>query len=208
MFTGLINTIGHVGRISTLGDGLEMEIKTPPKYSDNIKMGDSICINGVCSTAVSISKTGIVVQYLKETLLKTTMGSLSVHDSVNLELCLTLNTKLGGHLVSGHVDDTGKITDLITHDPWTIMNISYASEWAHCLIPKGSIAIDGISLTIVDLSDHSFSCHLIPHTTATTNLSQKKIGDAVNLEFDQIGKYIHRIMTTLSPSIGSPPPSI
>ena len=111
---------------------------------------------------------------------------------VNLEPCLTLSTKLGGHLVSGHIDERGKITSLENDGTWAVIKISFSSNFAPYIIAKGSIAIDGISLTVVDITDTWFSCHLIPHTINQTSLKTKSSGDFVNLEFDQVGKYLHR----------------
>ena len=198
MFTGLVQATGNIQTRSLLGNGIECSIQAPSGFVSDIAIGDSINVNGVCSTAISKTDTTFTVQYLEETLAKTTMDSIKESDIVNLEPCLTLATKLGGHLVSGHIDDTGTIQSL-THDgEWAFIKINYNSYFAPYLIPKGSIAIDGISLTVVDVAEDWFSCHLIPHTIANTSLQAKSDGDLVNLEFDQVGKYLYRFHTLFS----------
>ena len=192
MFTGLIKEIGRIESITPLGNGREVMIGCSEAFSNDTEIGDSISINGVCSTVIEQTSIQFTVQFLEETLNKTSMNSIAINDKVNLEPCLTLQTKLGGHLVSGHVDDRGTIQSIKNDGQWAIMTISYDELFAPFLIPKGSIAIDGISLTIVDLSNTTFSCHLIPHTQENTNLHTKAEGDLVNLEFDQVGKYLYR----------------
>ncbi len=192
MFTGLIKEVGLIKSIQQLGNGLDVEIECSTDFANDIIIGDSISVNGVCSTAIKKTTSSFIVQYLEETLKKTTMSIIKETDIVNLEPCLTLQTKLGGHLVSGHVDDKGKITNF-THDgEWGVITISFNESFAPFIIPKGSIAIDGISLTVVDANKNSLSCHLIPHTQENTNLHKKAIGDYINLEFDQVGKYLFR----------------
>ena len=192
MFTGLIKDIGTIASIEPLGNGKEASIECSFDFLLEASIGDSISINGVCSTITQKTPTQFTVQFLKETLNKTTMKSIRPNDKVNLEPCLTLQTKLGGHLVSGHVDDTGTIQSIEKDGEWSIIAIKYDARFSHYLIPKGSIALDGISLTVVDLSNQHFTCHIIPHTLENTNLHTKKPGDTINLEFDQVGKYLHR----------------
>ena len=192
MFTGLIKEVGHIKRIEPLGHGKEATIQCSEEFSADSAIGDSIGINGVCSTIITKTSRSFTVQFLEETLRKTTMGTIQETEKVNLEPCLTLQTKLGGHLVSGHVDDTGTIQTIDNDGKWAIITITYDAKFAPFLIPKGSIAMDGISLTVVDLTNTTFSCHLIPHTQENTNLHTKQPGDKINLEFDQVGKYLHR----------------
>ena len=192
MFTGLVQTTGSIQSISKLGSGIECTIQAPSNFIADITIGDSINVNGICSTAISKKESIFTVQYLEETLIKTTMKSIKETDTVNLEPCLTLSTKLGGHLVSGHIDDTGTIISISHDGEWAVININFNQKFAPYLIPKGSIAIDGISLTVVEVTDTWFSCHLIPHTITHTSLQHKSDGDLVNLEFDQVGKYLHR----------------
>lgn len=192
MFTGLITATGTVSNITQLGKGLEVDISCNNAFSSDISIGDSINVNGVCSTAISKTDSSFKVQYLEETLNKTTMSLIKEKDIVNLEPCLTLQTKLGGHLVSGHIDDTGTISSFEKDGQWAVIKIDYNQQFAPFIIPKGSIAIDGISLTVVDAEISRLSCHLIPHTQENTSLKTKKSGDKINLEFDQIGKYLYR----------------
>ena len=192
MFTGLVQETGILQHIKPLGSGIECTIESTPKFISDINIGDSININGICSTAISKTNNTFNVQYLEETLTKTTMKHAIKSDIVNLEACLTLSTKLGGHLVSGHIDDTGTIESLTYDGEWAVIKIKFNSIFTQYLIPKGSIAIDGISLTVVDVEKNWFSCHLIPHTINNTSLKNKTAGDYVNLEFDQVGKYLYR----------------
>lgn len=192
MFTGLIKEVGHIKHIKPLGNGKEATIQCSEEFSTDSAIGDSISINGVCSTVTTKTATSFTVQFLEETLKKTTMGTIQETEKVNLEPCLTLQTNLGGHLVSGHVDDTGTIQSIDNDGQWAIITIEYNETFAPFLIPKGSIAMDGISLTVVDLTNTTFSCHLIPHTLENTNLHTKQPGNIINLEFDQVGKYLVR----------------
>ncbi len=192
MFTGLVQSIGEIENISDLGNGKEMIISCTPDFSNDIQIGDSISVDGVCSTAITKSKSNFTVQYLEETLKKTTMKLMQKGSSVNLEPCLTPTTKIGGHIVTGHVDDTGKIKSLDYDGEWAVIKISFQKKFRPFLISKGSIAINGISLTVVDVTNSWFSCHLIPHTISNTSLKDKFVGDQVNLEFDQVGKYLYQ----------------
>lgn len=192
MFTGLVQSLGRVVAITPLGSGCEVVVSCDSEFSKDHVIGDSISLNGVCSTVVECKKGQFRVQYLEETLKKTTMGCLTVDDVINLEHCCLPTTKLGGHIVSGHVDDTGTILSFDFDGQWAVLTVSFQKKFAPFLIEKGSIAIDGISLTIVDVFSDRFTCHLIPHTIEQTVLHQKKVTDLVNLEFDQIGKYLYR----------------
>ncbi|MFC1771432.1 riboflavin synthase [Candidatus Margulisiibacteriota bacterium] len=188
MFTGIIQELGSILSVKSLSEGLEITSKAPDILSE-LKLGDSIAINGICSTVAALGKNCFSVQYLKETVKKTNASALTVGDKVNLELSLTPSSRMGGHFVTGHVDQCAKITNFESKGPWKVLTVSYSEEFRKYLVPKGSICIDGISLTIVDVSDSSFTCHLIPHTIKNTTLSIKKRHDPVNLEFDILAKY-------------------
>ena len=190
MFTGLIQSLGQIQAIDTLGNGLEIQIQGP--FPFEIQQGDSISVNGVCSTALNPSAEQFSVQYLPETLSKTNLSDVKVADSVNLEPSLRLNDRLGGHIVSGHVDCEGAISEIKSDGPFSEFTIQFPPEWYANIIPKGSIAIDGISLTIVEAGSSQLSCHIIPETLKKTTLGFKKVGDSVNLEFDMLGKYYLR----------------
>ncbi|MBT5855925.1 riboflavin synthase [bacterium] len=194
MFTGLVETLGRIDHVTSLGDGSRMTIT---HLGLPVAEGDSVAVNGVCSTAVDIQDNAFSVDYLPETLSKTTCDNLSKNDTVNLETALTLQTKLGGHFVTGHVDCVGDVIKFTNADelsPFGEIIVKYPKEFAAYLIPKGSITIDGVSLTIVDLTDSTFSCHLIPETLSKTVLKDRPVGSQVNLEYDMLGKYVVRQM--------------
>jgi riboflavin synthase len=194
MFTGLIEALGQITSITPLQQGIHVEISTEA-LRPRLSIGCSVAVNGVCSTATTLTKTGFTVDYLEETLKKTNFGHLKVGDIVNLELPLTPQSHIGGHFVTGHVDCIGTVTDLDKDGPWAVIRVAYPAAFRPYLIPKGSIAIDGISLTVVDLDDHTFSCHLIPHTQENTTLKIRRKDSSVNLEFDMLGKYLYRFHT-------------
>jgi riboflavin synthase len=157
-------------------------------------LGDSIATNGVCLTVTSFSKNKFTVDVMPETLRKSSLNELQIGDKVNLERALRLKDRLGGHLVSGHIDGVGEINAKKREDNAILFNISLPAGLRRYLISKGSIAIDGISLTIADLRDEEFMLSIIPHTAEVTTLGQKEIGDIVNLEVDLIGKYVERML--------------
>ena len=197
MFTGIVKTLATIHKSSTLTSGIEVVLRVDTSVLD-LEIGDSISISGVCSTVIDFDSDYFTVQYLQETLNKTTFSSLKEGDVVNIEPSLSPTAKLGGHFVQGHVDCTGKIVDLKMDDPWGVICVSYPHSFRFQIVPKGSICIDGISLTIVDVTDDYFSCHLIPHTFQKTSLKYRNIGHFVNLEFDILGKYIHKYMMDYS----------
>ena len=189
MFTGIIKLIGVVDSVESLTDGVAVVIAC--KTADlAIQVGDSIAVNGVCSTVVTYTDANFTVHYLQETLRVTTFGSLVPGSYVNLESSLTLATKLSGHYVSGHIDGTAQISSIETSSPWSKLVITYTKELAVFLIYKGSITIDGVSLTIAELTDRFLTCYIIPHTFDETILQYYEIGQYVNIECDMIGKYV------------------
>jgi riboflavin synthase len=194
MFTGITEEVGYIKSLKRLTDGLEV-IYGAEKIIGQLKEGDSVAVNGVCSTVTAIYEKSFKAQYLKETLQKTTFSEMSLADSVNLELSLTPTSRMGGHYVSGHVDDIGTIKEIKISEPWGVIVIEYKPEFQKYLVPKGSICIDGLSLTLVDVTSSSFSCHIIPHTLKKTTLSTKKKGDRVNLEYDILGKYLYNFFS-------------
>ena len=193
MFTGLIKKLSKVKHISDLENGLEIRFENP---FDDLELGDSISINGVCSTVVNFDKSYFDVQYLEETLKKTSMGDLNIDDVVNMEPSATLATKMGGHFVQGHVDTRGQIKSIEKADPWGVLVVSFDQTFDSSVVEKGSICIDGISLTVVDVGHGYCSCHIIPHTFEHTVLQFRKSGDNVNIEFDVLSKYIQKYMDT------------
>ncbi len=192
MFTGIIEQTGTVKWLKhTAGKGvLAISLEKCPA---DIKTGESIAINGVCLTLSNYHNKLLSFDIMVETLAKTNLVHLSPGEVVNIERSLKVNDRLGGHIVSGHIDGTGRIKK-IKKEKEFVLSISASSDIIAYLIPKGSIAIDGISLTIVDLKKDWFSVHIIPHTLKTTNLRFGKVGDTLNLEADLIGKFVHRYL--------------
>jgi riboflavin synthase len=188
MFTGIVEEIGIVK--ATSRDRLAFEAH---KVLEGTKMGDSIAVNGVCLTVVSLENCGFSVNVMPETLHCTNLGRLHYSDQVNLERALVLGGRLGGHLVLGHVDDTGEVMDVTSEEAARIMRISAPAKLMPYIVDKGFIAVDGISLTIVDLDDFSFAVSLVTYTMEHTTLGRKRPGDVVNLEADIVAKYVENL---------------
>lgn len=165
---------------------------------DDVKLGDSIAVNGVCLTVVEFTSHSFTADVMPETVSKTTVGSFKPGNAVNLERALRLSDRLGGHLVQGHVDAVGRIAQKERLDIAIILRISAPASLLKYAVPKGSIAIDGVSLTVVDVFDDCFTVSLIPHTAHQTVLGSKHPGDPVNLESDIIGRYVERLLTPRS----------
>lgn len=197
MFTGIIEETGRVASLEKASSSGRLEIMAELVTTD-VQLGDSIAVNGVCLTVTSFSSTRFAVDVMAETLARSTLGELKPGDLVNLERALRLSDRLGGHLVQGHVDGTGILTAEQRVGIARVITIGASSDVLKYVVPKGSIAIDGISLTVVELMNDSFSVSLIPHTAALTTLGSKKPGDRVNLESDIIGRYVERL---LNPSL-------
>ena len=193
MFTGLIEEKGMlINKIKT-GDGLRL-VLTAKKVFDDLNIGSSISVNGVCLTVVELKKDSFAVDTIEETLKKTNLGQLNVNDFVNLERPLKADARLGGHFVLGHVDTTGKVETVQELSNSHFMTISFPKNFQQYLIYVGSVAIDGVSMTVAEVTDNTFSIGIIPHTWIETVFSNKKPGDSVNLEFDVLGKYVEKIM--------------
>ncbi|MCJ7669878.1 MAG: riboflavin synthase [Dehalococcoidia bacterium] len=188
MFTGIVEEIGVVKETSR--DRLAFEAR---KVLEGAKVGDSIAVNGVCLTVVSLENHGFSVNVMPETLRCTNLGRLHYNDQVNLERALVLGGRLGGHLVLGHVDDTGEVMDVTSEETARIMRISAPAKLMTYIVDKGFIAVDGVSLTIVDLDDFSFVVSLVAYTMEHTTLGRKRPGDVVNLEADIIAKYVENL---------------
>lgn len=193
MFTGLVEEKGVLKEKIPTGDGFQFEIQAE-KVLDDLSIGSSIAVNGCCLTVVKRTDKTFSVDTIEETLNKTNLGVLKQGDKVNLERPLKADARLGGHFVLGHIDTTGRIEDVreLSNSHW--MTISFPEKFKHYVIYVGSVAIDGVSMTVADLKDNTFSVGIIPHTWKETIFSEKKIGDTVNLEFDVLGKYVERIM--------------
>lgn len=194
MFTGIIEELGKVGSAISGEAGGRISILATLVTSD-LSDGDSIAVNGVCLTAVEVSAASFAADVSPETLERTTLGSLTAGSPVNLERAVTPTTRLGGHIVQGHIDGRGTfISSTAGGDFWTV-RIGFPADLGRYFIHKGSVAVEGISLTIASLANGHFDLALIPKTWQMTNLSSLKPGDKVNLEVDMIAKYIERMMT-------------
>jgi riboflavin synthase len=194
MFTGLIEELGTVAGREVLAEGERLVIDAATVTSD-ISDGDSIAVSGVCLTALGVTSTSFAADVSPETLDKTTLGSLDIGSRVNLERSVTPSTRLGGHIVQGHVDGRGTFISAIAEgDFWTV-KIGFPPQLGRYFVHKGSVAVEGISLTIAALDDDSFDIAVIPKTWEMTNLSALSPGAAVNLETDVIAKYVERMMS-------------
>jgi riboflavin synthase len=188
MFTGIVEEIGIVKETSR--DRLAFEAR---KVLEGTKVGDSIAANGVCLTVVSLENRGFSVNVMPETLRCTNLGSLHYNDQVNLERALVLGGRLGGHLVLGHVDDTGEVMDVTSEEAAHIMRISAPAKLMPYIVDKGFTAVDGVSLTIVDFDDFSFVVSLVAYTMEHSTLGRRRPGDIVNLEADIVAKYVENL---------------
>jgi riboflavin synthase len=195
MFTGLVEGQGIVQAIQPDGeDAIRLDIKLPDSISDGLAIGDSVAINGCCLTVIELASNVAAFQAGSETLSKTNLGNFEVGNSVNLERSLAANARLGGHFVQGHVDGVGQVESIDRDGEWVTMWFEIPQPLIKFLVPKGSIAVDGISLTVVDIEANRFSVALIPHTLDVTTLGTRAIGDDINIETDILGKYIDRLL--------------
>ncbi len=193
MFTGIIEEIGRIKQIQRGPDSAVLTIEGDSVFEE-IKPGDSVAVNGICLTVVRLQARLFTVEVMAETLRKTGLAELKPGSRVNLERALRVGDRLGGHLVSGHIDGVGVITRRQQEDIAILTEIQAPPEVMKYVINKGSIAVDGVSLTVVDFAGETFRVSLIPHTAKLTTLGYKKAGDRVNLEADIIGKYVERLM--------------
>lgn len=194
MFTGIIEEIGKVEQTSSSGGSLRLRIEAP-KVSTDLKVGDSMNINGACQTVIEVKDGGFTVEAVEETLKRTNLGQLKTGDLVNLERALRTSDRLGGHLVSGHVDFVGRIKSISQRNQSHLFEFEIPPEYQKHVVEKGSVAVDGISLTVVQVLQDSFIVSVIPFTVKETTLGARKLGDTVNIETDLIGKYVERILT-------------
>jgi riboflavin synthase len=193
VFTGIVEELGDVVAIEELGDASRFRLRGPV-VTDGAKHGDSIAVNGVCLTVVDFGDGEFTADVMAETLDRSSLGALAVGSKVNLERPMALGGRLGGHLVQGHVDGTGTIVERKPSEHWEIVKISLPADLTRYVVEKGSITVDGISLTVVDAGPDYFTVSLIPTTLALTTLGAKQAGDPVNLEVDVIAKYVERML--------------
>lgn len=196
MFTGIVKETGLIKETKSLnGGGIETTITC--SFASTCHIDESIAINGACHTVTSFDDTTFTVQSVEETLRKTTLGALKVNDEVNLERSLTLQTGIEGHMVQGHVDTVGEIIGMEKEETGWLISISYPKEFENMIVGRGSITVEGISLTIARDEGTEFIIAIIPYTWQHTNLKSKKVGDKVNLEFDVIGKYVVKYLASI-----------
>ncbi|MDD7208918.1 MAG: riboflavin synthase [Lachnospiraceae bacterium] len=193
MFTGIIEEVGEIRTIKKGANSAVITINAKTVLED-IHLGDSIALNGVCLTVVDIGRNSYSVDVMHETLRRTNLGELKSGSKVNLERAMAADGRFGGHIVAGHVDGTGKIRSMTKDDNAIWITVDTSKEILKYIISKGSITIDGISLTVADVDDKSFSVSIIPHTGMHTTLLMKKPGDTVNLENDMVGKYVEKLL--------------
>ena len=196
MFTGIIE---EVGRLKSLMRGvIEIECRV---VLDGLKVGDSISVNGICLTATAFDDKIFRADVMPETIRRTSLDGLKVGSKINLERALRLGDRLGGHIVSGHIDGVGKILSIRAEGNARVVTVGAERSILRQIVEKGSVALDGMSLTVVGVSDRSFRVSMIPHTMSATNFVDKKVGDPINIETDMIGKYVERLMSFDSSSV-------
>ena len=193
MFTGIVEERGRISAVEPLGDSVRVVIAAA-EVLEGTRLGDSIAVNGVCLTVVDCDAHSFSADVMQETLDRSSLGAASSGVNVNLERAARLDSRIGGHLVQGHVDGTGSVLAIEPSDHWTVMRFSLPNEIARYVVEKGSITVDGVSLTVVDAQRDWFSVSLIPTTLQVTTLGDRKVGDRVNLEVDAIAKYVERLM--------------
>jgi len=191
MFTGLVECMGTVVDIADESPGVRLRIDAG-LVADDAVLGASIAINGCCLTVVAVEDSILDFEAGSETLSRTNLGSLEIGNNVNLERSLKVGDRLGGHYVTGHIDTTGTVSERIDNKDWSTIWFNLPRSWAKLLVEKGSVAVDGVSLTVVDVESERFSVALIPHTLEVTTLGQRHTGDVVNLETDLLAKYVQR----------------
>jgi riboflavin synthase len=201
VFTGIIETVGRVAAIEEQGEKSRLAIDAPA-VTDALPIGASIAVNGTCLTVVAVNGGEIVFEAVRETLDRSSLGDLRSGSRVNLERAMRADARLDGHIVQGHVDGTGRVRALERQGDDVRFAVDCDPEFAALLVPKGSIAIDGVSLTLVQVEDAGFDVALIPHTLIATNLADRKPGDRVNLEADVLGKYVQKYLERIHGAAG------
>jgi riboflavin synthase len=196
MFTGLVQSLAKVEAVVPVGPGVRLVI-ADPLTAQRAAVGDSVAVNGCCLTVVSADDKCLTFEAGPETLIRTTLGKLVSADRVNLETSLKVGDELGGHLVTGHIDAVGTIDTRTDDAEWSTFWIRVPGDLTRQMASKGSVAVDGVSLTLVEVEDHRFSVALIPHTLHVTTLGARQVGDRVNLETDVLAKYVDRAVQTI-----------
>ena len=193
MFTGIVEELGRVAKLEPQTDAMRISITGPLVVSDS-EIGDSISVNGVCLTVTSKTSDGFSADVMQETLNRSSLGQLVAGDPVNLERPVTLATRLGGHLVQGHVDGLGEVTNRVVSQNWEVLTIKPPKDLLKYIVEKGSITVDGTSLTVASVDAEVFTVSLIPETLAKTTLGIREVGHRVNLEVDVMAKYVEKLI--------------
>ena len=193
MFTGIVEELGHVTQLVHLGDSVRLSIHGP-MVAQGARRGDSLAVNGVCLTVVEATSDGFTADVMRETLDRSSLGSLAPGTPVNLERPMRVDGRFGGHLVQGHVDGTGNIVERTSSQHWDVVRVSLPGDLARYIVHKGSVTVDGVSLTVASMTDDSFTVSLIPTTLELTTLGRKQLGDLDNLEVDVVAKYVERLL--------------
>ncbi|MEU2624546.1 riboflavin synthase [Streptomyces sp. NPDC007157] len=195
MFTGIVEELGEITAVENLGDASRFRLRGPV-VTEGAQHGDSIAVNGVCLTVVEHEGDEFTADVMQETLKRSSLGALDVGSRVNLERPTAVGSRLGGHIVQGHVDGTGQVLARTPSENWEIVKVSLPADLARYVVEKGSITVDGISLTVVEAGPDYFTVSLIPTTLDLTTLGLKQPGDPVNLEVDVVAKYVERLLAS------------
>ncbi len=193
MFTGIVEELGTITAVEDQGDAIRLTVQASTVL-DGTGLGDSIAVNGCCLTVVTSDEDTWTADVMQETLDKTSLLGITAGDRVNLERAVTVEKRLGGHIVQGHVDGVGEVVRRTPSEHWEVVEISMPPEFGRYLVDKGSVTVDGVSLTVVEAKDASFTGSLIPETLARTTLGIRQPGDRVNLEFDVIAKHVEKLL--------------
>ena len=200
MFTGIVEELGTVVALESQSDAMRLSV-CGPLVTEDARLGDSIAVNGVCLTVATLEGDVFTADVMRETLDKSSLGALAPQSAVNLERAMTLQARLGGHLVQGHVDGVGEIRGRTPSEHWEVVEVSLPPHLAPYLVDKGSITVDGVSLTVVEARPTSFTVSLIPETLARTTLGHRQVGDRVNLETDVIAKHVAKLVAAYLPQV-------
>lgn len=202
MFTGIVERVAQIARLESSGERLELEIEAGAEIAREVRIGDSVALNGCCLTVVAVRGERLAFQAVPETLRRTSLGARRAGDALNLERAMRADSRLDGHIVQGHVDGTGRVAELRAEGDDLLVRIDAARELAVQLVPKGSVAVEGVSLTVVEPDERGFWVALIPHTRAVTTLGAVAPGQAVNLELDVLGKYVWKYLERIGRANG------
>lgn len=193
MFTGIVQEIGEITEVAPAPNGARLAVRMP-RLAPAVGLGDSVAVNGICLTAVSIEGDEVAFEAMGETMARTALGTRAQGDPVNLEPALRADDRLGGHVVQGHVDGVGEVVEVRADGIARVVRFRAPAQVVRYLVEKGSVAVEGVSLTVSALTDDGFEIWLIPHTCAVTTLGTVDVGDAVNLEVDVLAKYVERLV--------------